>query len=226
MIGDNQHSDIDMARQQGINAIHVENPAQRQYYENWSQPEQHDNGVFQAVIAAEEKLPFKELAFSLWSLYLPAFQQACGREYKARFLALQGRGILQKLFDRFQTDLFGCRPITSHYLLVSRKATFLASLRPLGEEDFARLFNHYRDISCRDFLLSLNFEELLAAEDLPRGRCRFCRPAYRPAKSGRIPKTYDIHRCFSRSMSDRRIQQKENFIQYLDSFGVDYKKKD
>jgi hypothetical protein len=36
-----------------------------------------------------------------------------------------------------QDDLFGCRIISSHYILVSRKATFLASLRPLAEEDFA-----------------------------------------------------------------------------------------
>ncbi len=170
-----------------------------------------------------EKLPFKELAFSLWLFMFRLFGRL--NRDNARhvfFFSKEGEFLLQ-LFDRFQKDLFGCRPITSHYLLVSRKATFLASLRPLAEEDFSRLFNHYRDISCKDFLLSLNFEEALAGMICSDAGVDFS------TRVDDFP-TRDVFRkltashLFQQVYEKRRTEQKENFRAYLDSFGIDYRK--
>ncbi len=221
MIGDNHHADIDMARQQGIEAIHVENPGQQHYYQGWREPGQDDDEFLEAITAAQ-KLPFKELSFSLWLFQLRLFDRLSGENTRHVFFFSKEGEFLKKLFDRFQMDLFGCRPITSHYLLVSRKATFLASLRPLEEEDFARLFNHYRDISCKDFLLSLNLEEVLAARICSEAGIDFT------TRLADLPSREEFRRLidsplFQEVYERRRTEQKENFIHYLDSIGVDYK---
>ena len=120
-----------------------------------------------------------------------------------------------------QADLFGGPVVRSHYLLVSRKATFLASLKPLEEEDFSRLFYFYRNISPRDFLLSLNIEEPLAAELCSQAGIDF------QARLIDLPNQsvfQQLLACdsFRKLYEKRRKQQRRNFFTYLQSFGVDY----
>ena len=111
--------------------------------------------------------------------------------------------------------------IRPHYLLVSRKSTFIASLRPLDDEDFHRLLDHYRDISLREFLLSLNFGERLAERiiaELPF------------AADERLPDTarhphFQALRAlpsFRAIYEKRRNEQAENLRAYLHSFAVDF----
>jgi HAD superfamily hydrolase (TIGR01549 family) len=84
MIGDNRHADIDMARQQGIETIHVENPAQQNYYKGWRQPGQDDHEFLEAIAAARTQ-PFKELAFSLWLFMLRLFGRLAGNHARHVF---------------------------------------------------------------------------------------------------------------------------------------------
>ncbi|MCW5201034.1 hypothetical protein VU07_04445, partial [Desulfobulbus sp. F4] len=138
------------------------------------------------------------------------------------FLSKEGE-FLKVLFDQMQTALFGGQAVRSHYLLVSRKATFLASLRPLDEEDFSRLFSFYRHISPRDFLLSLNIEESVAADLCQQSGVDFqtrlpdlCnQPAFRQLVAFPL---------FRQLYETQRSSQRRNFLAYLDSFGVDYAK--
>ncbi|MCI5208515.1 MAG: hypothetical protein D3910_06925 [Candidatus Electrothrix sp. ATG2] len=120
-----------------------------------------------------------------------------------------------------QDDLFGCRIIRTHYLLASRKATFLASLRPLAEEDFSRLLAYYRDISPRDFLLSLNFEESLA-----RSLCGEIGIDYE-ARVANLVESAEFSSLlaadsFRQIYEERRMEQRRNFLTYLDSLGIAY----
>jgi len=221
MIGDNNHSDIDMARRHGIEAILVENPAHQEYYQGWKEQEKAEPPALREVNNTAARQPFGELTFSLWLFMFRLFGKLSRDNTRHVFFFSKEGEFLKRLFDRFQTDMFGYHPITSHYLLVSRKATFLASLRPLGDEDFSRLFNHYRDISCKDFLLSLNFEEQLAGRICSEAGLDFT------VRLADLPNRDEFRRLtgsplFQKIYEKRRVEQRNNFISYLDSFGIDY----
>ena len=223
MIGDNLHSDVNMAREQGMQSIHLQNPVQKSFYQQWQPadltvPERvkqrfsdclHSTGMF------------KEISTSLWSFTWMLFQELQQNKVTDVFFFSKEGEFLKRLFDRLQKDLFGCRIITCHYILVSRKATFLASLRPLAEEDFIRFFAHYRDVALRDFLLSLNLEESLALSLCEELGLDF------NTRHSDLQNRIEFQQLlasdsFRELYETRRREQRHNFIAYLDSFAVDY----
>lgn len=86
------------------------------------------------------------------------------------FLSREGQP-LKRMFDIYQKET--AAQISSYYLEVSRRSTFLPSLAPLREENFDRLFRQYRRMSMLDFLSSLGLgeyaSELAQALGLPKG---------------------------------------------------------
>ncbi|WP_028584653.1 HAD family hydrolase [Desulfogranum mediterraneum] len=224
MIGDNPHADVAMARERGINAVHLHNPQQREFY-TLRQREQVP-GIAEITekfdrVMGQIDCPFREMASSLWFFIGQLFGELIRRGTEDVFFFSKEGEFLKRLFDQFQGDVFGRPIIRSHYILVSRKATFLASLRPLEQEDFARLFHHYRDIALRDFLLSLNLEESTA-----QALCADLELDYeqRVADLGNSPQFTALIQAesFQELYESRRQQQQRNFIAYLDSFGVNY----
>ena len=165
MIGDNPHSDLFRAQEKGLRCLHLRHPKQQAFYAQW-RPEhlaapKRVRQLFNEA-AAQSGL-FKEIGTSLWLFTWKLLRDVQQRQVQDVFFLSKEGEFLKKIFDLMQEELFGGGSIRSHYLMVSRKATFLPSLRPLEEEDFRRLFYQYRDISPRDFLLSLNIEEGEAA---------------------------------------------------------------
>jgi len=225
MIGDNPHADVDMASQRGLSPVHIINPAQQEFYQGWSAAEIRSEKPFSESLAAlSQETVFKEMAHSLFFFVYRLFKRLSENGTSEVFFFSKEGEFLKRLFERFQADLFGCQVITGHYLLASRKATFLASLQPLEEEDFRRLFNHYRNISCRDFLLSLNLEETVAREISEQAGLDF------EARVDNFPesdlfKTLKGSSLFQSVYEQRRTEQKENFTRYLESFGFDFRKK-
>ena len=223
MIGDNPHADVAMARKAGMRAVQVVNSQQQQVYHRLMQTASSPI-AFQALEALPRKsttTPFLEMGLSLWLFIHRLFARLKKEGINDVFFFSKEGQFLKRLFDRYQDDLFGHRRICSHYLLVSRKATFLASLRPLQEEDFSRLFNHYRDISLRDFLLSLNMEETVASNLCASLSLDFA-TRVSDLRSSREFAALTSDQFFAEQYESRRRQQRQNFIQYLDSFGVDY----
>jgi len=166
--------------------------------------------------------PFAEMGLTLWLFTWRLLQELLrGRVRDVVFFSKEGE-LLQWLFDVMQDRLLGQRPIRSHYLVVSRKATFLASLRPLEQEDFHRIFNHYRDISPRDFLLSLNLDE---------GWCRLLCDGLQvdfTARHHNLPGREEFARllaapAFRREYETKRQEQRRNLHGYLDSLALDYR---
>ncbi len=226
MIGDNLHADVNMAREQGIRTIHIQNPAQQEFYKQWSQEERQTSSYAEQQFARafERKGLFPELGYSLWFFICKLFNRMVDERVEDIFFFSKEGQFLKILFDQFQRAVYGHRVVRSHYILVSRKSTFLASLRPLEDEDFLRLFDHYRDISLREFLLSLNF-----TEDFSEKLCRELeldsttrfpdlknRPEFRVVCDSEV---------FRQEYERVRQQQRRNFLQYLDSFEVKYRDK-
>ena len=217
MIGDNPHADGAQAEAQGITAYCLK-----------PEPELASSGSLNTrkideVLQKNQAPHFAEMGLSLhWfirRLFLTAL--ADGRT-DLLFCSKEGE-FLKKLFIRYQELKFGRQVIGSHYLYVSRKATFICSLRPLEQETFDRLFVHYRDLSLSEFLQSLNFSEAQAAE--------ICRDQQLDGAT----RHFDLknHADFNRlvnapSFQDRyerlRQEQRSNFLKYLAHFKLDFKR--
>lgn len=223
MIGDNPHSDVSMANERGIKSVFLENPEKKDFYSTWNRDEHlTGNKVAERFSRGNgASVMFSEMGFSLWFFISRLVEELLSRQVSNVFFFSKEGEFLKRLFDRYQEDLFGQQVINSHYLLVSRKATFLASLRPLEEEDFSRLFNYYRDISLRDFLLSLNLEESIAS-----GICEDVGLEYE-TRHHDFPNHPDFLKLKSSDVfrdvyEVRRSRQRQNLKNYIESFKVDY----
>jgi len=225
MVGDNIHADIKMAENQGMRTLHINNPGQHKKYALLQEKKagKVSDLAFRFSSALVVKTPFALMGYSLWLFIYRLFTCLVQKNIRNVFFFSKEGEFIKVLFDNFQQQVFGQVVITGHYILVSRKATFLASLRSLGIEDFLRLFAHYRDISLRDFLLSLNFEESIARElclELELDyEFRFSDLRNHEQFAVLINSTQ-----FQQLYETRRCRQRENFICYLDSFGVDYQR--
>ncbi len=223
MIGDNPRSDVTQAQEKGLRCLYLLNPSQKTFYSQW-QPSQLDSADkveqrFNEATATSGL--FKETGTSLWLFTYNLLQNLLRQQTQDVFFFSKEGEFLKSLFDQMQVDLFGVPIVRSHYLLVSRKATFLASLKPLEEEDFSRLFYFYRNISPRDFLLSLNIEEPLAADLCQQAGVDFqtrLSDLVNQAAFRQLLKFAPFRDVYE----NRRASQRRNFISYLDSFGIDY----
>ena len=230
MIGDNPHSDTHMAAATGMHVFPVDREAQKAAYETWSrrrpeasrQTARLASDMHDAVRQYGGEF-FPEMAVTLWRFTDRLFRQLVQDGVRNVFFFSKEGQFLKTLFEQYQVEQFGTQVLRSHYLVVSRKSTFICSLKPLMEEDFSRIFRQYQELAPRDFLLSLNFSEQEARE--------LCL---------HIPVTYekrlkDFHRSdtfvalvgsseFARCYETKRRYQKRQLLAYIHGFGVDLKK--
>lgn len=226
MIGDNRRADYEMAIRQGLTPFLVDRSAQRSLYQTLAIVENKTIGQpvlandFAEIFTAYAPGLFAEMGLSLWCFTHRLFELLIAAKAPAVFFCSKEGEFLLQLFKRYQQQRFGCQPIRCHYLLVSRKATYIASLGPLATEDFAGLFTHYRDISLHDFLRSLNFSPL-QAEDICRelgldGEIRRQGLAAEPDFATLIASP-----LFEELYEEHRQTQRSCLHRYLQSFGED-----
>ncbi|CAB5101333.1 TPA: hypothetical protein ACT5B7_000766 [Burkholderia cenocepacia] len=104
--------------------------------------------------------PFRDLSLTLYLFTRRLYDAALKDGVSDLFFFAREGLLLKQMFDRVQANE-DKTPIRSHYLKVSRRSTFLLSLRPLDQEQFEVLFRQYRRISIAEFLKSLALEEYL-----------------------------------------------------------------
>lgn len=159
MIGDNKSSDYEIPTKLGIEAIHVDRTKQYKKYEKFLN-EHNEDTVYNKFRELEygNTDNFENSIFSLYRfisrLYFNLLKNNLDEVF---FLSREGE-FLKKLFDRF-VDTIDNKKIKSHYILVSRKATYLPSLKSINKEDFSVLLQQYVYISINEFFKSLNFEK-------------------------------------------------------------------
>jgi hypothetical protein len=151
-----------MAQRRGIRALLVDDAERRTFYRS-AAADVTQAGRLHARIRAAAAAPARQnltlratvpsLVTFIERLYGEARRSGLQHLF---FIAREGR-VLEQMFNAYQ-DALGLdanERIATHYVLASRRSCFVASLRPLGEEDFAGLFDFYRRISLRDFMRSL-----------------------------------------------------------------------
>lgn len=157
MIGDNEHSDFTMPKEKGMSAIHLDRNKSYKKYEKFEK----DNNPEILLSKFRELLKtntdnFEHTIFSLYMFTEKLYYKLLNDNLDEVFFLSREGEYLKKLFDEYQSHIYG-KKIKTNYLLVSRKATYLPSLKPLEQEDFASLLQQYVYINIKEFLGSLNF---------------------------------------------------------------------
>ena len=157
MIGDNKLGDYDIPTDIGIKSIHIDRTKQYEKYQKFI--EEHEEKDYYNEFITLTKTPnnsFEHAVFTLYrfieKLYYNLENDGLDEVF---FLSREGE-YLKKLFDDFNDKICG-KKIKSHYILVSRKSTYLPSLKKLDQEDFGVLLCQYLNSSIKEFLGSLNF---------------------------------------------------------------------
>lgn len=227
MVGDNKWSDEESAKNHGFNAYHIDRTQRHAGYESFAK-EVASFDAKKSVMDIYRKCnrnEYEDLTFSLYYFTEKLYYDLLRRGVKNVFFLSREGEFLKKIFDKFQAKRVSDedKQIRTHYLMVSRKATLMVSLKPLEEENFEMIFRQYINISLYDFLSSLGYaeseQEAIGKEidfdihekvtDLPRSE---------------VYAKLLANDTFKNLYEAKRMEQKNNFTAYLESFGVDFDK--
>lgn len=227
MVGDNQWSDVESAESCNFNAIHIDRTEQHNKYKIFEE-EQKKFSALETVTKLYNKCNrnnYEDLTFSLYSFIEKLYYDLRRNSIKNVFFLSREGEFLKKIFDYYQGTRIKDenRKIQTHYLMVSRKATLMASLKSLDQESFEMIFRQYINISLYDFLSSLGYspEE---QEELGRQLNFDIREKVTDLPRSQIYMKLLENDYFRELYEEKRISQKTNFAKYLDSFGVDLEK--
>lgn len=226
MVGDNKHSDYKMAKKHNLEAYLVDREDQRNFYQA-HEKEATSQKVFHKQIlniinqdySSENNTYFKEMSFTLYYFIYKLYLEAVSNDIQHIFFLSREGEFLKKLFDKFlEVNLID--NIQTHYLIVSRKSTFIASLGELHSESFKTLFRQYRKMSLNVFLKSLNFSDAEISKISLKKKWNFNR-VEKDLPTSSLFKEFLNDKDFQVLYKEKRNTQKKNLQKYIKSFGVD-----
>ena len=215
MIGDNMNSDYNIPMSRGIKSIHLDRKNRYEFYQKYLCDKNNIN-VYKKIkeVSKLSSNSFENTIFSLYKfiekLYFKLIIDGVDEVF---FLSREGE-YLKKLFDEYNNTILN-KKIKSNYLLVSRKSTYLPSLKPIKKEDFSILLNQYSNITISEFLKSLNFNEEninKIKNTLKDVKFDIKIDNFRDSKEFKIIKNSDV---FIDIYEKNRLEQKDNFIKYI-----------
>ncbi|QGH59722.1 HAD-IA family hydrolase [Serratia proteamaculans] len=160
MLGDNAHSDIVMSKARGLFAHHL--PVDQHRYDANLQADRERNRIEKKInqVIAEDKFSFSWVSCAIYLFTRRLYWVLATKKAKnVYFFAREGE-FLQKAFDKYQATLpANFARINTHYMYVSRRATYLPSLGPLSSSAFNKLLYQYGSCSLSAFLKSINLDE-------------------------------------------------------------------
>ena len=231
MIGDNKHSDIEMAKKHSLQTFWIDRKEQYAYYnyhlQNSKTIKDFKKKLYNILDNKKlsnnsDKIFYQELSFTLYYFTSLLYFELVSKNIKDVFLFSREGEFLKKLLDTY-LQINNIDSLRTHYLIVSRKSTFITSLKPLENEEFETLFRQYRKISIMTFLKSLNFQEeeiVLIDHSLNRDLNYIEEDLPTSESFNELLKNSD----FCTIYENKRTQQKENLKNYIASFGTDVDK--
>lgn len=159
MVGDNKLSDYDNAKSNGIKAIHLDRQENYKKYTDFLS--EYNEQVIENKFIELSKTPcdnFEHIAFTLYQFTDKLYHYLRRNNYNEVFFLSREGEFLKKIFDEYQKNIYG-KKLDTHYILVSRKSTYLPSLKKLDAEDFGGLLKQYLNSSISEFLGSLNLSK-------------------------------------------------------------------
>ncbi|MDR6234274.1 hypothetical protein [Pseudomonas oryzihabitans] len=161
MFGDNLHSDVLAPKEHGFLSYHLPNSCHIEVFND-----KKARVLIERIKAliSEEAFDFSWVSCAIYLFIRRLYWRLKADNVKdVYFFAREGE-FLKKLFDKYQESLFsnlGLSKITSHYVLVSRRSTYLPSLNSLNSYTFNALFSQYSSVSLAAFLKSINLDKYL-----------------------------------------------------------------
>ena len=214
MIGDNINSDYNIPKEKGIEAIHLDRKEKYDFYSKYLNEKNKVNIYNEVFNLSKYTNNFENTIFTLYSfiekLY---FKLLRDNKDEVFFLSREGE-YLKKLFDYYNETSLN-KNIKSNYLIVSRKSTYLPSLKELKKEDFSSLLNQYYNITITEFLKSLNFNDReinKIEKDIKELDFNIKINNFKTSKELKIIKS---NKTFINIYETNRKEQKENFIKYI-----------
>ena len=221
MIGDNLESDFVRPLEKGMEAIHIDRSAMHHFYQQKAITFGKELEQLQEIKTAYLSVPgvFPEFSFSAFFFIRKLYYELKNKGFRHVFFMAREGQLLMKLFTIFQDTCIQIESekMETHYIKVSRRATFLPSLKSLEKETFFNLFRQYIHISFAEFMQSLGFEPSeVKAIALETGIDVDYRENDFP-RSATFLKilTSDL---FIDLYESKRIQQRDLFIRYLNQF--------
>ncbi|WP_222621577.1 HAD family hydrolase [Pontibacter cellulosilyticus] len=223
MIGDNAESDCRQAEYVGINSILLDRAWAQllhgKYNSNFNS--KYFTNKIDAVLATDDNTLFGEFALTSFYFIHKLHLELVAKGYKdAFFLAREGQ-VLKEMYDIYQNTCIknNAFRINAHYLMASRRSTFMPSLEKLEKEKFFNLFRQYINISFAEFMYSLGFNDSTIdqlSEKLSISKHKRERDFPRSETFIRLLISDDFYDLYK----SRRVEQKENFKNYLSQFEV------
>lgn len=228
MVGDNHGSDYEIPLQKGMGACYLDRKPYQDNYKAFRL--EHDTPSYlkehlEKLYRESDRSRYEDLAYALYCFIDKLYGRLRRGQIRDVFFLSREGEFLKKIFDRYQEPRTqkGVVPVRSHYLMVSRKATFIASLKPLEQEEFEMIFRQYVNISLFDFLSSLGFDEK-TQEEIGRQLNTDIHEKQTDLPRTELYGTLRKNPLFVQKYEELRTEQRQNFEEYLKSFGVDFEK--
>ncbi|RHU44992.1 HAD family hydrolase [Clostridium sp. TF11-13AC] len=211
MIGDNKISDYKRAREHGIDSYNIKKHDLKKEetlnYKLWN--------LFEGLL---REAPFANNAFSIFLFIRKLLKKVKEKNIKDIYFFSREGEFLKKVFDTFLKDTNLDKKISTHYMLVSRKSTFLPSLNEnIKIETFSTLKRSINSISIKDFILTLGMK----LEDFSSN--------YKINTDSEIRNFFESkefemlinNELFAERYKVAVIREKKEFKDYLETIGID-----
>lgn len=211
MIGDNKISDYKKARENGIDSYNIKKHNLKKEetlnYELWN--------VFEKTL---KESPLANNAFSIFFFIKKLLEKVEEKNIKDIYFFSREGEFLKRVFDTFLKERKFDNKVNTHYLLVSRKSTFLPSLNEnIKSETFATLKRSINSISIRDFILTMGMKledfSLKSKVDIDKEILNFFES-----------KEFELlinDELFAERYKVAVVREKKEFNDYLKTIGID-----
>ncbi|MBU2951996.1 HAD-IA family hydrolase [Tamlana agarivorans] len=230
MIGDNIISDFKNSKSNGLHAILL--PHKKYLKKNKINNFGNDNKDYKKLISTyhakckdKKAEPLSEYIL-IYGIFIERLYAKCKRDNIKNlfFLSREGK-FLKKLFDRYQEyhALEKSNLINTHYLRISRQASFQFSFKPINEEEFKYLKVKFPNISVEIFLNHFDFPEKNKTKIKALLNCD-CEVVIESFFESSMYKELLKNPIFIETYDNYRLTQRKAFQEYIYSFGVDFEK--
>lgn len=227
MIGDNKNADYIAPLSLGIKPYLLDVSSQYNEYKKCRENSNEEEifNKIKKVVKSKNNLPFVDTVYSLYMFIERLYFKLMEVDAEdVVFLSREGQ-FLQKLFEEYQKTI-QYKKIKTHYMLVSRKSTYLPSLNKISNEDFSVLFKAYADISPTEFLRSIGFsnDEISEIQKKSIKKIEYDKKIINFSKSKEFANILN-NRIFKQLYEKKRCDQKQQFKNYVEELGVGDKSK-
>lgn len=213
MSGDNKRSDVDIPGQLNISSF-------------WRSYNDENCIVdIKKLYSMVKKITFNkskclsgysyEILFFISKLYYELKKKQVKKVY---FCSREGQ-LMKKLFDYYQEKFLVNDQIETKYLYVSRKSTFLPSLKDFSDEAFIYIFRQFKELKLNDFLTCLGWNEAEIQKLCGRTNLK-SEDIIQISDNNHPYSTLKHNKEFLESYDYKRTEQRRFFLKYLEQLGV------